>query len=68
MVAWPGVVVTEGVSSRKGQGTFWYPLHYQLTYFGGRADRLDDEQVGRRGHSIKGDNWVHDWVEDDAIH
>lgn len=40
MVAWPGVVVTEGVSSRKGQGTFWYPLHYQLTYFGGRADRL----------------------------
>lgn len=46
----------------------WTELIAIINYSGGRADRLNDEQVGRRGWSIKGDNWVHDWVEDDAIH
>ena len=45
----------------------WTELIAIINYFGGRADRLDDEQVGRTRWYIKGDNWVRSWVEDDAI-
>ena len=40
------------------------------SYFGGRDDRLGDEQAERK-RRIKGDNWIFalsNWVEYDAVY